>query len=103
MGRFPTIIDWDKKELVVPNKEFVTGRLLNWTLTDTVNRLIITVGVSYRSDPDKVREVLLQCAADNPLVPQIAIVSPPTPRSYYFLGGLPSFPSRLRDVWSSRR
>jgi len=37
------------------------------------------------------------------LVPQIAIVSPPTPRSYYFLGGLPSFPSRLRDVWSSRR
>jgi len=40
---------------------------------------------------------------DDVLVPQIAIVSPPTPRSYYFLGGLPSFPSRLRDVWSSRR
>jgi len=37
------------------------------------------------------------------LVPQIAIVSPLTPRFYYFLGGLPSFPSRLRDVWLSRR
>ncbi|MBN2293779.1 MAG: mechanosensitive ion channel [Pirellulales bacterium] len=66
--RATTIIDWDKKELVVPNKEFTTGRLLNWTLTDTVNRLVIEVGVSYRSDPDKVREILLKCAADHPQV-----------------------------------
>ena len=66
--RATTIIDWDKKELVVPNKEFATGRLLNWTLTDTVNRLVIDVGVSYKSDPDRVREILLQCAADHPKV-----------------------------------
>ena len=66
--RATTIIDWDKKELVVPNKEFVTGRLLNWTLTDTLNRIVIEVGVSYDSDPDRVREVLLKVAAEHPKV-----------------------------------
>lgn len=72
--RATTILDWDKKELVVPNKEFTTGRLLNWTLTDTVNRLVIDVGVSYDSDPDQVRAILLQCAAEHPKV-----VSSPKP------------------------
>ena len=37
------------------------------------------------------------------LVPRIAIVSPPRPRLHHFAGGLPSFPSRLGGVWSSRR
>ena len=66
--RATTIIDWDKKELVVPNKEFATGRLLNWTLTDSTNRLVLEVGVSYDSDPDQVREILLKCATEHPTV-----------------------------------
>ena len=66
--RATTILDWDKKELVVPNKEFATGRLLNWTLTDTVNRLVVDVGVSYKSDPEQVRDLLLKIAADHPKV-----------------------------------
>ena len=66
--RATTILDWDKKELVVPNKEFATGRLLNWTLTDTVNRLVFDVGVSYKSDPEQVRELLLKIAAEHPKV-----------------------------------
>ena len=33
--RATTIRDWDRKELVVPNKELITGRVLNWTLTTT--------------------------------------------------------------------
>ena len=37
------------------------------------------------------------------LVPQITVVSPPWPRLPYFHSGLPGFPSRSRDVWSSRR
>jgi len=32
--RATTILNWDKQELLVPNKEFITSRLLNWTLTD---------------------------------------------------------------------
>ncbi len=57
--RATTIQDWDRKELVVPNKEPITGRLLNWTLTDTVNRLVIQVGVAYGSNIAQVRSLLL--------------------------------------------
>ena len=66
--RATTITDWDRKELVVPNKEFITGRLLNWTLTDKTNRVTINVGVAYGSDPDRVREILLEIARAHPKV-----------------------------------
>lgn len=48
--RATTIRDWDNRELLVPNKEFITGRLLNWTLSDELVRLVIPVGVAYGSD-----------------------------------------------------
>ncbi|WP_296898650.1 mechanosensitive ion channel domain-containing protein [Thiohalocapsa sp.] len=48
--RATTIRNWDKQELLVPNKEFITGRLLNWTLSDPTNRVVITVGVDYGTD-----------------------------------------------------
>jgi len=48
--RSTTIRTWDQKELIVPNKEFVTGRLLNWTLSDPVTRIVIPVGIAYGSD-----------------------------------------------------
>lgn len=48
--RATTIRDWDRRELLVPNKELITGRLLNWTLTDETTRLLITVGVAYGTD-----------------------------------------------------
>ncbi|MCR9198591.1 MAG: mechanosensitive ion channel [Planctomycetaceae bacterium] len=66
--RATTITDWDRKEYIVPNKEFVTGRLLNWTLTDQTNRVVIQVGVAYGSDTSLARSLLLQAASDHPLV-----------------------------------
>ena len=48
-----TITDWDRRELIVPNKEFITGRLLNWTLSDKVNRIEIEVGIAYGSDTER--------------------------------------------------
>lgn len=63
--RATTIIDWDRKEYIVPNREFITGRLLNWTLTDTMNRVVINVGVAYGSDTSLVRETILQVAKEN--------------------------------------
>jgi len=48
--RATTIRNWDKQELLVPNKEFITGRLLNWTLSDTLNRIVINVGIDYDND-----------------------------------------------------
>ncbi|HNR29636.1 MAG TPA: mechanosensitive ion channel [Candidatus Hydrogenedentes bacterium] len=60
--RATTIMDWDRKELVVPNKEFITGQLINWSLSDTVTRVVIPVGVAYGSDTRKVIETLLRVA-----------------------------------------
>ena len=66
--RATTITNWDRKEFIVPNKEFVTGRLLNWTLSDATNRIVIEVGVAYGSDTQKARDLLLEAAAEAPLV-----------------------------------
>ncbi len=54
------IVDLDRKELVVPNKLFITDRLINWTLSDTVTRLVLQVGVDYGVDVREVEEALYQ-------------------------------------------
>jgi potassium efflux system protein len=63
--RATTITDFDRKEIIVPNKTFVTSHLINWSLSDTVTRVIIKVGVSYGSDLTTTRELLLQAANNN--------------------------------------
>ena len=60
--RSTTITDWDRKEYIVPNKEFITGKLLNWTLSDAITRVVIQVGVSYSADPKHVSRVILEIA-----------------------------------------
>ncbi|TWU01706.1 mechanosensitive ion channel domain-containing protein [Neorhodopirellula pilleata] len=64
--RATTVTSWDRKELVVPNKDLVTGKLLNWSLSNVINRLTINVGASYDSDVDQVREILQSVVADHP-------------------------------------
>jgi potassium efflux system protein len=66
--RATTIRNWDRQELIVPNKEFITGRLLNWTLSDQLNRIVITVGVEYGSDVRLALNLLTETAAANPRV-----------------------------------
>ncbi len=78
--RATTIMDWDRKELIVPNKEFVTGQLINWTLTDTITRVVIPVGVAYGSDTRKTLEVLMRVARAHP-----AALADPGPQAL-FLG-----------------
>ena len=59
------ITAFDRKELLVPNKEFVTGQLINWTLSDAVLRLSIPVGIAYGSDTNRAIEVLEQVAKES--------------------------------------
>lgn len=66
--RATVITDFDRKELIVPNREFITGRVLNWTLSDQMNRVVINVGVAYGSDIDRVRDLLVKTARDNAFV-----------------------------------
>ncbi|MEX2366579.1 MAG: mechanosensitive ion channel domain-containing protein, partial [Pseudohongiellaceae bacterium] len=78
--RATTISDFDRKDIIVPNKTFVTDQLINWSLTDTVTRVIVRVGVAYGSDLDKTRALLLSAAQANPRVldepePQVLFLS----------------------------
>lgn len=66
--RATTIVDWDNREVVVPNKTFITDRLVNWTLSDSITRIVINVGVASGSDPAKVQSLLLRLASEHTLV-----------------------------------
>jgi potassium efflux system protein len=67
-GRATTIVDGDRKELIVPNKEFITGKLINWTLSDDVLRTVLRVGVNHGSDVSQAARLLLDIARNHPLV-----------------------------------
>lgn len=67
--RATIIEDRDGRELVVPNKEFVTGQLLNWTLSEKHVRIAIPVGVAYGSDVHAALKILQEVATENPNVP----------------------------------
>lgn len=64
--RATTIVDWDRKEYVVPNKDLVTERLLNWTLSDQLNRIVIEVGVAYGTDIERALTVLREVIDAHP-------------------------------------
>ncbi|MDH4020293.1 MAG: mechanosensitive ion channel, partial [Xanthomonadales bacterium] len=66
--RATTIRDFDGKELLVPNKEFVTGRLLNWTLSDTSIRMTFDVGIAYGSDVRKAVKILEDILRNHDLI-----------------------------------
>lgn len=66
--RATTIVNWDRKEYVVPNREFITGRMLNWTLSDKVNRITIAVGVAYGSDVAKAKALIKKTCEEHPMI-----------------------------------
>ena len=67
-SRATTIRNWDGKELLVPNKEFITQRLLNWSLSDQVTRIVIDVGIDYGGDVERALLLLQEAARENPRV-----------------------------------
>ncbi|MCA9216637.1 MAG: mechanosensitive ion channel, partial [Planctomycetales bacterium] len=66
--RATTITDFDRRELVVPNKKFITEDVVNWTLSDPITRVVCPVGIAYHCDPARAREVLLEVASCHPEV-----------------------------------
>ncbi|MEP4807985.1 MAG: mechanosensitive ion channel domain-containing protein [Luteolibacter sp.] len=63
--RATTIRQFNSRELIVPNKEFITGQLINWTLSDSVLRFEIPIGIAYGSDTELASKLLLQVANEN--------------------------------------
>jgi len=66
--RATTIRDLDMRELIIPNKKFITDDVMNWTLSDSMARLILKIGVAYESDTKLVHDTLLSIAQKHPLV-----------------------------------
>ena len=86
-----TMIDPDRKEVIVPNKSFVTGQVTNWALSNTVTRLVISVGVAYGSDLDLVKRLLLQAANEQP-----SVLKDPEPRALFLTFGASTLDHELR-------
>ncbi len=64
--RATTIVNGDNQSMIVPNRQFITGNLVNWTHKDKILRITIKLGVAYGSDPDEVSELLLSVARRDP-------------------------------------
>ncbi|GAB6262138.1 miniconductance mechanosensitive channel MscM [Photobacterium sp. R1] len=66
--RATTIVDWDRKEVIVPNKAFVTEQFVNWSLSDSITRVTIAISVKYLSDTELVTRLLFEAAEECELV-----------------------------------
>ena len=66
--RATTILDWDRREIIVPNKAFITEQLINWSLTDTIIRVKLKVRVQLDADTQLVRQLIEAAMADCDLV-----------------------------------
>jgi len=60
--RATTITDFDRKELIVPNKHFITQQVLNWTLSDAIIRVTFPISVSRGSEVERVKGILMDLA-----------------------------------------
>nr|WP_290839040.1 mechanosensitive channel MscK [Halomonas sp.] len=89
--RATTVTDFDRKEIIIPNKTFVTDQLINWSLSDNVTRVVLTYGVAHGSDMPKVHQLLRQAADENPRV-----LSDPEPQVFCLSYGQHSLNFELR-------
>ncbi len=64
--RATTIINGDNQSMIIPNREFITGNLVNWTHADKIVRVSIKLNVALGTDPDRVTDLLLAIAHEDP-------------------------------------
>jgi len=75
--RATTIVDWDRKEIIVPNKAFITEQFINWSLSDSVTRVVLTVPAPVEANSEEVTSILTQAARKCSLV-----LDTPAPEAY---------------------
>ena len=63
--RATEIETFDRASIIIPNADLVTSAVLNWFHKNRIGRVRVAVGVGYGSDPERVRDILLDCAAKN--------------------------------------
>ena len=94
-ARATHVLTNDNIVVIVPNSDFVTSRVVNWTHVDPRVRFRLGVGVSYSSDPHVVEKLLLEVADGNPNV-----LKTPAPAVVFKEFGESALNFELR-VWSS--
>jgi small-conductance mechanosensitive channel len=62
-ARFVSVITRDGREFLIPNEDFITHEVVNWSFSDRFVRLDVPFGVSYNSDPHQVTELAIAAAA----------------------------------------
>ena len=95
--RATTVKDLDNRELIVPNKKFITDDVMNWTLSDRSTRVVINLGIAYGSDTAKAQKVLTDVAKAHPLVKNI-----PAPEVIFMAFGDSTLDFELRVMISTR-
>ncbi len=55
-ARATVVVDFDNKEVIIPNKTFITGPVVNWTLSSQVSRIVLKFGVAYGSDIARIQQ-----------------------------------------------
>jgi len=66
--RATTLNDLDNREILIPNEALISERVTNWTLSNSVTRLTVPVGIAYGSDTDVARDLMLDALRVNPKV-----------------------------------
>lgn len=61
-ARFVSVVTRDGREYLIPNEDFITQRVINWSFSDNLVRLDVNFGVSYDADPHKVSELAIKAA-----------------------------------------
>ncbi|MGP4123724.1 MAG: miniconductance mechanosensitive channel MscM [Sodalis sp. (in: enterobacteria)] len=90
--RATTITDWDRKEIIVPNKAFITEQFVNWSLSDTITRVVLSIPAPASANIEQVTHILVQAARRCPLVLEL-----PAPEVFLvdLKQGLPLFELRM--------
>jgi small-conductance mechanosensitive channel len=92
--RASKVRSWQGAEIIVPNAQLITEQLTNWTLSDRLRRIDLSVGVDYGSHPSKVIAMLEAVARAHPDVLQT-----PAPQAFFAGFGDSSLNFDLR-VWT---
>jgi small-conductance mechanosensitive channel len=93
--RSSTIRTFDGADVVVPNSNLIQSEVINWTLSDSKRRFQVDVGVKYGTDPQRVIDLLLSVANQNP-----RILGYPEPQALFTGFGDSSLNFSLR-AWSA--
>ncbi len=61
-ARFVSVVTRDGREFLIPNEDFITREVINWSFSDKYVRLDVPFGVAYNSDPHEVIRLAIEAA-----------------------------------------